>query len=134
MAFQRSFHAVFIFLALGLGTAVAQEKYQRGPFIAAEAQPAPEWNIEEWVVGPAQTMKGLQEPIGVEGLVGQQRCEGDIVDQGSNPLHVVRLPRQKQKAEQVAERIDQGNDFGRQPAARASDGLMPCPPFAPEAF
>ncbi len=82
----------------------------------------------------AALIKVLQEPIGVEGLVGQQRCEGDIVDQGGNPLHVVRLPRQKQKAEQVAERIDQGNDFGRQPAARASDGLMPCPPFVPEAF
>ncbi len=82
----------------------------------------------------AALIKVLQEPIGVEGLVGQQRSEGDIVDQGGNPLHVVRLPRQKQKAEQVAERIDQGNDFGRQPAARASDGLMPCPPFAPEAF
>ena len=63
MAFQRSFHAVFIFLALGLGTAVAQEKYQRGPFTAAEAQPAPEWNIEEWVVGPAQTMKGLRGKV-----------------------------------------------------------------------
>ena len=61
----------------------------------------------------AALIKVLQEPIGVEGLVGRQRCEGDIVDQGSNPLHVVRLPRQKQKAEQVAERIDQGNDFGR---------------------
>ncbi len=56
------------------------------------------------------------------------------MNQGSDPLHVVRLPRQKQKAEQVAERIDQGNDSGRQPAVRASDGLMPCPPFAPEAF
>ena len=53
---------------------------------------------------------------------------------GEQPLHVVRLPRQKQKAKQVAERTDQGNDFGRQPTARASDGLMPCPPFAPEAF
>ena len=81
--------------------------------------------------GCAALIKILQEPIGVESLVGQQRCEGDIVDQRSNPLHVVRLPRQKQKAEQVAERIDQGDDPGRQPAARASNGLMPCPPFAP---
>ncbi len=56
------------------------------------------------------------------------------MDQGSTPLHVVRLPRQKQKAEQVAERIDHGHDPGRQPAARASDGLMLCPPFAPEAL
>ncbi len=56
------------------------------------------------------------------------------MDQGSNPLHAVRLPRQKQKVEQVAERIGQGHDPGRQPAARASDGLTLCPPFAPEAF
>ena len=56
------------------------------------------------------------------------------MDPGSNPLDVVRLPRQKQKAAQVAERIDHGHDLGRQSAARASDGLMLCPPFAPEAF
>ena len=82
----------------------------------------------------AALVKVLQEPIGIEGPVGQQRSERDIVDQGGNPLHVVRLPGQKQKAQHVAERIDQGHDLGRQPAAGASDGLMLSPPFAPEAF
>jgi hypothetical protein len=46
----------------------------------------------------------------------------------------VRLTRQQQKADQVAKCVDQCNDFGRQAAARASDGLSLSPPFAPVAF
>ena len=54
--------------------------------------------------------------------------------QRGNPLHVVCLPRQKQKAKQVPKRIDHADDLGRQPTARAPDGLMLSPPFAPDAF
>jgi len=46
----------------------------------------------------------------------------------------VRLTWQQQKADQVAKSIYQGNDFGRQAAARASYGLSLSPPFAPVAF
>jgi hypothetical protein len=41
------------------------------------------------------------------------------------------LTRQKQKVRQVAERVHQGHDFGRQTAARASDRLTISPPVAP---
>ncbi len=84
--------------------------------------------------GCATLIKVLQEPVGVEGFVGQQRPKGSPLDQRSDPLHVVCLSRQKQKPEQVTERIDQGHDLGRQSAARASDSLVLSPPFAPEAF
>ena len=56
------------------------------------------------------------------------------MDQRRDALRVVCLTWQKQKADQVAKRIDQGNDFGRQAAARASNGLSVSPPFAPVAF
>jgi len=43
----------------------------------------------------------------------------------------MRLTGQQQKGDQVAKRIDQGHDFGRQAATRAPDGLSDIPPFAP---
>jgi hypothetical protein len=44
------------------------------------------------------------------------------------------LARQEHEAHEVSQRIDQRDDLGRQPAARATDGLMVSPPFAPLAF
>jgi hypothetical protein len=46
----------------------------------------------------------------------------------------MRLSRQKQEAHEIAERINQCHDFSCQAAARAPDGLMLSPPFAPVAF
>lgn len=63
MTLSRLLAAVFILVAGSTGIAGAQEKYQRGPFTAAEASLAPEWHIQEWIVGPAQTMKGLRGKV-----------------------------------------------------------------------
>src|SRR3982750_633179 len=41
---------------------------------------------------------------------------------------------QQDEAHQVTEGVDKGDDLGRQAAARAADGLVPGPPFAPLAF
>jgi hypothetical protein len=46
----------------------------------------------------------------------------------------VALAGQEHEAHQVAQRIDQRDNLGGQSAARASDGLMLSPPFAPLAF
>ncbi len=73
----------------------------------------------------------FQEPVRIERFIRHQRAEGDIPDQGRDAFHVVRLTRQQQKADQVAKCVDQGNDFGRQAAARTSNGLSLSPPFAP---
>src|SRR5882762_2524154 len=43
------------------------------------------------------------------------------------------LAGQENEAHQVAQRVDQGDDLGRQAAARASDRLILSPPFAPVA-
>ena len=79
-------------------------------------------------------IKLLQEPVYVKGFVGQKRSKGNIADQRGDPFYVVRLSGQKQKAEQVSERINLANNLSAQPATRAPDGLMLSPPFAPEAF
>src|SRR3712207_2026584 len=74
------------------------------------------------------------EPVGVEGLVAEQSAEGDAFDQRPHADAVVALAGQQDEAHQGAERIDQGDDLGGQPAARVADGLMLSPPFAPLAF
>src|SRR6056297_3189536 len=82
----------------------------------------------------AARLERLQQPVRVERLVRQEGAEQDILDERGCAPQVVRLARQQHEVGQVAQAIDQGDDLGRQTAARAPDGLMPSPPFAPEAF
>jgi hypothetical protein len=44
---------------------------------------------------------------------------------------VMPLTGQENEAGQIAQRVDQGHDLGRQAAARSADGLILRPPFAP---
>ena len=76
----------------------------------------------------------IEQPVRTLRLIRHERAEGDIPDQRRDALHVVRLTRQQHKADRFAKCVDQGNDFGRQAAARTPDGLSLCPPFAPVAF
>src|SRR5580692_8674028 len=80
--------------------------------------------------GAAFVQRGAQ-PIGVEGFVGKQRVEVDILDQGLDADTVMTLARHQDEAHQVTQRIDQRHDFGCQTAARPADGLILSPPFAP---
>src|ERR671932_334408 len=84
--------------------------------------------------GGTTTVEVGPGPVGVEGLVAEQGAEGDALDQRLHADAVVPLAGQQDEAHQVAERIDQGDDLGRQAAARAADGLISSPPFAPLAF
>ena len=63
------------------------------------------------------------DPVDVEGLVGQQGLEVDTLDQRRNADAVVALAGKQQEARQVAERIDERDDFRRQPAPLAP---VPC--------
>lgn len=74
------------------------------------------------------------KPVGVEGPVTEQGTEGDALNQGRHTDRVVALTWQQDKACQVAEPIDEGDDLGRQATTRAADGLILSPPFAPLAF
>ena len=71
------------------------------------------------------------DPVDVEGLVGQQGLEVDTLDQRRNADAVVALAGKQQEARQVAERIDERDDFRRQPASRSADGLISSPLLAP---
>lgn len=82
----------------------------------------------------AALIKLFQKPVRIERFIRHECAEGDTSDQRRDAFHVMRLTRQQQKADQVAKCVDQGNDFGRQAAARTSDGLSLSPPFAPVAF
>src|SRR5512134_2092428 len=71
------------------------------------------------------------EPVAVKGLIANQRVEGDATKQRRHTDTVVPLARQQNEAHEIAERIDQRHDLGRQTAARLADGLIFSPPFAP---
>src|SRR5215210_1553766 len=80
--------------------------------------------------GPARVQFGPQ-PIHIEGPVGQQRGQIEILDERRDPDAVVALTGQEHKAHQIAECIDERHDLGGQAAARAPDGLRLSPPLAP---
>jgi hypothetical protein len=59
--------------------------------------------------------------IVVERLVGDERCERDVRDQGCDADAVVALAGKKNEANQVAQRVHKRQDLGRQAAARLAD-------------
>jgi hypothetical protein len=78
--------------------------------------------MQAWRRRAALIQFGAQ-PIHVEGLVGQQRGEIEILNERRGPDAVVALAGQQHEAHQSAERIDQRHDLGGQATARAPDGL-----------
>ena len=71
------------------------------------------------------------EGIGVEGLVGDQDLGGQAADERFGLGDVVRLAGGETNAQRIAERIDGDVQLGAQAPARAPDGLILSPPFAP---
>ena len=67
----RPFMPRLVILMFALSTAVvlaappglAETRYQRGPFSAAEAPPAPEWQVSEWIRGPATSLAALEGQV-----------------------------------------------------------------------
>src|SRR6266568_2431354 len=71
------------------------------------------------------------DPVGIEGLVGDQGAELDAFDQRRDPHRVVALSRQQHESDEIAQGIGEGQDFGRHAALGLADGLALSPPFAP---
>src|SRR3982751_3314438 len=69
--------------------------------------------------------------VAVERRVADQRPKGEPVDERRHAHRVEPLPRQKHEAHEVAERVGERHDLGRQAAFGAADGLALRPPFAP---
>ena len=64
----------------------------------------------------------VSEGVGVEGLVAKHLVDED--QQRLRASQIVRLSGREHHPHGIAERIDQGVDFGGQPAARAADRLF----------
>src|SRR5271167_531206 len=62
--------------------------------------------------------------IGVKGLVGDQDVGGHLRQQCIGADQIVDLSWGEQKAQRVAERVDQGMDLGGQSALAAANGLI----------
>jgi hypothetical protein len=60
------------------------------------------------------------QPIDIEGLVAEERGEVDVLDERFDAEAVVTLTGQQDEAGEIAERIDQRDDLGRQATARPS--------------
>ena len=68
--------------------------------------------------------EGVEQRVGVVGLVADQRLRIGIVKQRLRAGQIVGLTRREHQRDGVAESIDQGMDFGGQSAARSADGLL----------
>ena len=72
----------------------------------------------------APLLERLDQRVGVVALIGQERFGLDLVEQRHRLCDVGRLTRRERQRHGVAERIDDGVDLGRQPAAGSADGLI----------
>src|SRR5690242_19868951 len=69
--------------------------------------------------------------IAVEGRIGDEGIELKAVNERRDPDRVEALSGQQHKADEIAQGIGEGQDFGRHAALGAADGLARSPPFAP---
>ena len=79
----------------------------------------------------AALVEVFDDPVRIEGFVGDQRAEFDVLDQRGDSNRVVTLSRQEDEADQIAEGIGQGEDLGGPAAFRLAYSLALSPPFAP---
>ena len=93
------------------------------------------WLGAPWMLGDddpsAPRVQRVEDPVDVEGLVGDQPAEVDAADQRRHAQGIEAVTRQQLEAHQVAERVGQGDDLRAPAAARAAYGLALSPPFAP---
>ena len=76
----------------------------------------------------AIVQRGAQR-IDVEGFVGLECPKMETVDDRLDADAIVPLAGHEDEADEIAERVDQRQDLGRQTAARSADGLILSPPW-----
>ena len=69
--------------------------------------------------------------IAVEGFIGEQGGEIQVLQDRLHPDTVMTVPRPEGEAHQITQSIDQGQDLGGQAATGPANGLILRPPFAP---
>lgn len=73
------------------------------------------WSLRDDDFG-ASGVETFDDPVGIEGLVGDQSAKLDVCDERLDANGVKSVARQQDEANKIAQRICQGEDFGR-PAA-----------------
>ena len=76
---------------------------------------------------------GLQDRVGVIGLVGDHRCGRETVEQGQGLRGVALLPGGQAEGQRVAEAVGEGVQLAGEAAARAAKRLLAFAFFAPAA-
>ena len=71
------------------------------------------------------------DPVGIEGLVGNQALQLNASNQRRDAAGVIALAGQQHEAHEIAKRAGQGKDFRRLAAFRAANGLIWVPPLRP---
>ena len=88
-----------------------------------------------WTLGDDDCGAALVElsdnPVGIERFVGDQRIELDALDQRGDTDRVMSLAGQQHEAHQIAQRVGQRQNLGRQAASGFADRLTLSPPLEP---
>ena len=74
--------------------------------------------------GNVALSEGVEQRVGVVGLVANQGVRIGIVEQQLGASQIVSLPRREPHLDWIAEGIDEGVNFGGQSAARSTDRLL----------
>ena len=74
-------------------------------------------------------LKALDEAVGVIGLVGKERFGFGLSHERVRLCDIVNLPADETERQRIAQSIDNGVDFCREPAARAAYGLVEPPSY-----
>lgn len=73
----------------------------------------------------------FDDPVGIEGLVGQDGVKFDALDQRRDTDCVIAVAGQQLEAHEIAQGVRQGNDFCCPAALGFADCLILSPPLAP---
>ena len=73
----------------------------------------------------------VDDPVRIKRLVGKQSVELDALDQRGDAHRVVSVPRQQDKADEIAQSVGQCQDFGRQATPGAANGWLSVPLLRP---
>jgi len=82
------------------------------------------WSGRDYGGFASRRQRAKYSAIGIEGAICDQPVGGHMRQQRISPGQVVHLSRRQQKAQRLAERVDQRMDLGAQPPAAAAKRLV----------
>lgn len=96
--------------------------------LAVECEVAGPWRLAVGLRrnhrGNVALSEGVEQRVGIVGLVANQGVRIGIVEQQLCASQIVSLPRREPHLDRITEGIDKGVNFGGQSAARSTDRLL----------